>query len=219
MCLILNKTDKNNNDSEFAGVFRSLIHNRTKFYNLKYQLLNDDDLALATFSNPKTKNFPHALPSEKADLLVRAKLGIQDYFEKNEIKLNKRLEKPTESQKQKSKSQIEKDRLNHEYDLENSDNDQNKTTFAKSDLGKEIERYICLPKDNDETPVEEFWLKNSERFPIIFEVFREYHGAPAMSTASERVFSDCENQLWDRRNTINPEKFEKVMFIYENDDE
>ena len=217
MCLLLNKTDTNIQDSQFASVFRSLIHNRIKFYNSKYQLLNDDELALAAFSNPKTKHFPHALQSEKNDLLIRAKQGIRDYWEKNKTKLSKPIVNKMVSQKEMSKSQNETERLNREYNLDNSDNDENNNTLDNGDLEKEIERYIRLPKD-DETPVEEYWLNNSKAFPIIFDIFKEYHGAPAMSTASERVFSHCENQLWDRRNRINPEKFGKLMFIYENED-
>jgi len=100
---------------------------------------------LAAFSNPKTKNFKHALHSEKKDLLLRAKQGIRDCYEKNKTKLSKPIENKIISQREISKSQNENDRLNREYDLDNSDNEQNNSTFGSEDLVKEIERYIRLP--------------------------------------------------------------------------
>ena len=75
-------------DTQFKIVFKSLIHNRLKFYNLKYQLLNNDDLTLAAFSNPKTKNFSHAIPDEKEDLIFRSKSAIIDYIAANKQKFN-----------------------------------------------------------------------------------------------------------------------------------
>jgi hypothetical protein len=165
-------SDNASNVTELSKIFRSLIHNRIKFYNSKYHLLNDDELALAAFSNPKTKHFPHALQSEKKDLLLRAKQGIRDYYEKNKTKLRKPIENKIISLRDLSKSQNGNDRLNREYDLDNSDNYQNNSTFGSEDLEKEIESYIRLPKD-DETPFEEFRLNNSKNFPFIYDIFKE----------------------------------------------
>ena len=39
-----------------------------------------------------------------------------------------------------------------------------------------------------------------------------------MSTASERLFSSADYQVWDRRNKISPEKVNQVNFIDENED-
>jgi hypothetical protein len=107
--------------------------------------------------------------------------------------------------------------LKRQYNLDNSDNDQKNFTFGSENLEKKKERYIRLPKDH-ETPVGEFRLNNSKYFSIIYDIFKEFHGSPVIRTASERIFSHCENQVWDGRNRINPEQFGKVMFIYENED-
>jgi hypothetical protein len=85
MSLLLNNTycESVSLDENFSSLFKSLIHNRVKFYNTKYQIMNDDELAVACFTNPKTKNFPHAIESEKHDLLDRAKQSIKKYFNEN----------------------------------------------------------------------------------------------------------------------------------------
>ena len=49
-------------------------------------------------------------------------------------------------------------------------------------------RYEALNKPDNNTSVEEFWIANWLKFPVIYEIFKLYHGAPAFSTASERVF-------------------------------
>ena len=67
ICLLFNKTHANDNDSEFAKVFKGLLYNRLEFYNQKYNLLDDKQLITASFTNPKTKNFPHATAEEKKD--------------------------------------------------------------------------------------------------------------------------------------------------------
>jgi len=50
------------------------------------------------------------------------------------------------------------------------------------------------------------------------ESFKIYSALPAMSTASERLFSSAGYQVWDRRKKISPEKVNQVNFIVENED-
>jgi hypothetical protein len=83
ICLLFNKTHINPNDAEFVKVFKGLLYNRLEFYNQKYELLDDKELTTACFTNPKTKNFPHATTEEKKDLRIVAIREISKYFEEN----------------------------------------------------------------------------------------------------------------------------------------
>ena len=85
-------------------------------------------------------------------------------------------------------------------------------------LIKEIKAYSNLAKPR--VLAEQFWkLKlNQQKFPVIFYLFKTHHAVPATSTPSERLFSATDYQIWDRRNRLDPQKVEAIMFIYENED-
>ena len=57
---------------------------------------------------------------------------------------------------------------------------------------------ILKPENN----VVDFWKSNSKKYPVIFKLFKQHHFVPGSSTPSERKFSHCGEQVWDRRNTI-----------------
>ena len=122
MSLLLNNTycESGISDANFTSLFKSLIHNRVKFYNTKYEIMNDDELAVACFTNPKTKHFPHAIEDEKYDLVDRAKESIIKYFNENIGKFNEN-ELIANGAETHSKSQLEKQRLGKKYDLDDSD--------------------------------------------------------------------------------------------------
>jgi hypothetical protein len=61
--------------------------------------------------------------------------------------------------------------------------------------------------------IHEYWLANSKKFQIIYEIFKSYHSIPAMSVPSERIFSGAEHQVWDRTNKISPDKVGHVIFL------
>ena len=67
--LLLNITSENQDDSDFKKTFKAVIHNKIKFYNQKYQLLNNDNLALASFTNPFYKKFTKGIEEERKDLI------------------------------------------------------------------------------------------------------------------------------------------------------
>ena len=71
--------------------------------------MNDDDLAVATFTNPKTKkHFPRSTQDEKIDLLERVKINITDYYNDNKEKFNTQ----TICEGENSQAQIQKLYLN-----------------------------------------------------------------------------------------------------------
>ena len=76
--------------------------------------------------------------------------------------------------------------------------------------------YLEQSKPEDDTSIDEYWRANSKKIPVIYEIFKLHHSIPAMSVASERVFSVVEHQVWDRRNKVSPEIVDHVTFIYEN---
>ena len=122
-----------------------MIHNRIKFNNSKYQILNNDDLVLATFSNPKNKHFPHALRSEKDDMILRAKDAISEYFKANQDKFNQinsdgisQKNKAKSTKKPRSQHQLENERLAKKYNLEASDDDTTRKTLTSEYLNREI---------------------------------------------------------------------------------
>ena len=52
--------------------------------------------------------------------------------------------------------------------------------------------------------IPDFWKSNSEKYPVIFELFMQHHFVPA--------------QVWDRINTIAQDTVESVMLLNENDE-
>ena len=81
---------------------------------------------------------------------------------------------------------------------------------------KEIKNYINLPKPDSKTNAVDFWKQNKEKYPVIYDLFLQHHFVPGSSTSSERNFSDCGEQVLDRRNRISTETVEAIMFLYEN---
>ena len=81
-----------------------------------------------------------------------------------------------------------------------------------------IIRYVPMAKPKKDLDIIEFWQTNSKKFPILYDLFLIYHAIPGFSTPSERVFSDSEYQVWDRRNKISTLMVETIMFLFENQD-
>lgn len=142
--LLLNITYRETLDSSFLSIFQYLIHNRVKFYNTKYQIMNDDDLAVATFTNPNTKHFPRSTQDEKIDLLERVKINITVYYNDNKEKFNTQTNREGENsqaQQIKSNSKLEKENLNKLYSLEHDETAFVQIGIGNEELNNEIDRY------------------------------------------------------------------------------
>lgn len=72
-------------------------------------------------------------------------------------------------------------------------------------------------KDRSNSDVLDYWSYNKSQFPILSSLASIILAAPATSVPSERFFSHAGYQLWDRRNRLSKLRFEKMMFIYENE--
>jgi hypothetical protein len=80
----------------------------------------------------------------------------------------------------------------------------------------ELTTYLSLPElDFDLNPFI-WWHDHKERFPILSKLARIYLPIPATSTPSERLFSDAGNLLTAKRTRLNPELFNRLMFLKKN---
>ena len=61
-----------------------------------------------------------------------------------------------------------------------------------------------------------WWKENKPRFPQLAKLARIYLAAPPTSVPSERVFSGASNIYDEKRNRLNPEKAEVLLFIQNN---
>ena len=208
-CLLLNSMGNNldENEDDFKNEFKSILYNKIKFYVNKFQILNNDVLAAATFVNPRTKKFSHATSEERKFLKSRAENFIKSFFQKNKENLS------DFSRQAKSSSEQHENVLK----LSDSSDDGFGSDGRFHSLKKEIRNYINEPKPQDDMNAVEFRKLNSNKYPIVFSVFEYLFTIPATSTPSERLFSKAGIQVWDRRNKIYPEKVEKIMFLFKND--
>ena len=205
--LLLNITSENQDDSDFKKTFKAVIHNKIKFYNQKYQLLNNDNLALASFTNPFYKKFTKGIGDERKDLIQRASKCVEDYYLTNVDKF-----KTPQSHAITEDDHINSKKLVTLSDDSDSENGELNIRLVR----KEIKNYINLPKPDSKINVIDYWKQNKEKFPVIYDIFLQHHFVPGSSTSSERNFSDCGEQIWDRRNRISTETVEAIMFLYEN---
>jgi hypothetical protein len=61
-----------------------------------------------------------------------------------------------------------------------------------------------------------FWQIRKNRYPKLYSVARRVFRCPGSSISSERLFSNCSDQIWAKRNRLGIDSFEKIMFIKTN---
>ncbi|RNA26087.1 zinc finger BED domain-containing 1-like [Brachionus plicatilis] len=81
-------------------------------------------------------------------------------------------------------------------------------------LKNEIEAYE-LDSNTEKDPLL-YWKNHIQDFPNLSILSSEFLVIPASTTPSERLFSKCKYQIFDRRNRISPENVEALMFLCEN---
>jgi hypothetical protein len=83
-------------------------------------------------------------------------------------------------------------------------------------LSQELELYLttkCCPR---ETPILGWWRLSATTFPILARLARKILCIPASSASSERVFSSAGNIVTSRRQNLDPEMVEKLVYLKEN---
>jgi hypothetical protein len=81
---------------------------------------------------------------------------------------------------------------------------------------EEITVYFSLPDLDFNFDPFTWWRDHKEQFPILSKLARIYLPAPATSTPNERLFSSAGNLLTAKRTRLNPELFNRLMFLKQN---
>ena len=58
--------------------------------------------------------------------------------------------------------------------------------------------------------------EKKDKFPILSNLAQKYLAVSAISTASERLFSNAGNLLTNKRTCMKPKLFKKIMFLKKN---
>ena len=86
-----------------------------------------------------------------------------------------------------------------------------------SDIAKhEIERYLQVPKVDEEEDPLEWWKTNCVIFPALSVLAKKYLCVCATSSPSERLFSTSGNVVGDNRASLKPEKVNMLVFLPKN---
>ena len=88
--------------------------------------------------------------------------------------------------------------------------------FKQNSTKEEVAIYLSLPELDFNFDPFVWWRDHKERFPILSKLARIYLPIPATSTPSERLFSDAGNLLTAKRTRLNPELFNRLMFLKKN---
>ncbi|CAF1098726.1 unnamed protein product, partial [Brachionus calyciflorus] len=223
--LLKSITKENNTQSLFQMGFKEILAHYIKYYEEKYDLTKNKILVLSTFLNPKFKKFSKAPKDDSKQYIEISKNMIR--LKLPEIKSLLNLSNPEQSQNLSERICNKKAQLSDSSDEEIED--EISWRLAKKEIGAYIEDSLVLfekefekikENSNDlksKSKISEYWKFNRVKFPILFEFFKMYGNIQGSSTPSERVFSHVGYQIWDRRNKISPNRVEKIMFLYENE--
>jgi hypothetical protein len=61
-----------------------------------------------------------------------------------------------------------------------------------------------------------YWKAKEKEYPVLAQLTRNYLGIPLSSSASERLFSESGNIVTEKRNRLNPEKVNMLVFLNKN---
>ena len=92
------------------------------------------------------------------------------------------------------------------------------SSLEESNEQNEFDRYLelpQLPKIEENDPFE-WWSSNKKAYPILAKLARKYLPIPASSVPSERVFSDAGNHVTAKRNRLNPDMVNYLVFLKRN---
>lgn len=110
--------------------------------------------------------------------------------------------------------------LNSQSQANNSNNN-NIQLSNNIDLQKELNDYLSAPRlsieiDNIRINPLQWWKDNQHRFPNIALLARKILAIPATSASSERLFSSAGLVITEKRNRLNPNTVESIIFLKEN---
>ncbi|XP_062278075.1 zinc finger BED domain-containing protein 4-like [Scomber scombrus] len=80
----------------------------------------------------------------------------------------------------------------------------------------QVHGYLSEPPiPRNESPLQ-YWKSNMSRFPALAKAARKYLSAPCTSVDSERLFSAASHVVDEKRNRIQCEKAEMLLFVKKN---
>ena len=196
---------------------------------------NDKNLIVATYLDPrfKTTFLEEEYNGKKVEEILKEWMVNDIYAIKNREGVSIPLSQDSESSQSvdgKSDSETEND-FNFNYascfsDLTKKRKDNRKTELVKNSDSKEesitvnvkleMVRYQNLSIiENTADPIQ-WWLANRDSFPEMSFLARKYLSAPPSSVESERVFSIGGILYSQKRNRMNADTGEMLMFLHYN---
>lgn len=83
---------------------------------------------------------------------------------------------------------------------------------------REIQTYREMQKlKMDDDPLK-FWQTNSDKYPHLFQLAKQYLCVQAKSVASERVFSTADDTVTATRSCLDSEHIDRLIFLKKNFD-
>ena len=96
---------------------------------------------------------------------------------------------------------------------------QSQTRTAKKITQKweeEITLYLASPAVSKDKSPFEWWQAEKEKYPSLYKAALTYLSAPAGSVSSEQLFSDLGNIYEPKRNRLNGDRAEMLLFLHHN---
>jgi hypothetical protein len=197
---IRDKINKFNPDESvpIQKILKDLLLESFNFYDAKYKLLDNVIYMSAALLSPKFKYFNFLTETEKEKFIKFDETNIKKIWDdiKNE-------EKPGDLNTPISTLS------NTSFFGEGFTND--------SIQDREIENELNLIRLEKFTgDLSSFWQIRKNQYPKLYSVARRVFCCPGSSISSERLFSNCSDQIWAKRNRLGIDSFEKIMFIKTN---
>jgi hypothetical protein len=179
-------------------ILKDLLLESFNFYVDKYKLLDNVIYMSAALLSPKFKYFNFASETEKEKFIKFGETNIKKIWDdiKNE-------EKPGDLNTPISTLS------NTSFFGEGFTND----SIQDRDIENEL-NLIRLDKFTGD--LSSFWQIRKNQYPKLYSVARSVFCCPGSSISSERLFSNCSDQIWAKRNRLGIDSFEKIMFIKTN---
>ena len=86
----------------------------------------------------------------------------------------------------------------------------------ESQLLVEVAVYLSLNRAKTSIDILQFWSEHEKRLPILASIVRKYMCIQASSSSSERTFSSSGNIVTPRRNKLDPENVNMLVYLKEN---
>ena len=87
---------------------------------------------------------------------------------------------------------------------------------VESLMTTELNLYMSIPKSSATIDILQFWHAHEKQFPSLAKVVKKYMCIQASSSSSERTFSASGNIVTPKRNKLDPENVNLLVYLKEN---